>query len=342
VNSSVRNNLIKNLNRNSYNTFFKSKASRFFKWLSFYYQLLSWLHMSNLLLSSKTNQIFISNEFLKFNLSDLNLMRKDHNFSRYQVASPLATVSELPTVSTFAQSSIVDHSLTHFNWFKDYWILHQSKSNDQYSIHRDFKTLFFICTDNSGVYNIIGISKFYSRWTQGLNLVFNLSYFNANLASFTNKIFLEDSLVINWSLNQLTYKIFKFSQSVVYLKDISYGEDSKLTYKDSELSNLDAAIISDVKSHEKNIFFLRVINIYKIGLIPASYSPWVLTFPIPLLVDSLLGQFYFLNVILRMAGLAKSKKYNNLLSKWNSLKFTLNHYQSLQLNHMNRTTRQLF
>jgi hypothetical protein len=219
--------------------------------------------------------------------------------------------------------------------------LHQSKSNDQYSIHRDFKTLFFICTDNSGVYNIIGISKFYSRWTQGLNLVFNLSYFNANLASFTNKIFLEDSLVINWSLNQLTYKIFKFSQSVVYLKDISYGEDSKLTYKDSELVNLDAAIISDVKSHEKNIFFLRVINIYKIGLIPASYSPWVLTFPIPLLGDSLLGQFYFLNVILRMAGLAKSKKYNNLLSKWNSLNFTLNHYQSLQLNHMNRTTRQL-
>ena len=84
---------------------------------------------------------------------------------------------------------------------------------------------------------------------------------------------MEDSLVINWSLNQLTYKIFKFSQSVVYLKDISYGEDSKLTYKDSELVNLDAAIISDVKSHEKNIFFLRVINIYKIGLIPASYSP---------------------------------------------------------------------
>lgn len=308
--------------------------------MSFYYQLLSWLHSSSLPLVPATCSMFLGNDFLKFIPTDINLMRKDHCFSRYQVASSLSTITELPNTPSFSYSSVVDHSLTHFNWFKDYWILHQSKINDQYTIHRDFKTLFFICTDNSGVYNIIGITKFYNRWSQGLNLIFNLSYFNANLASFTNKIFLEDALVINWSLNHFTYKIFKFSQSVVYLKDVSYGEDSKLTYKDSELVKLDAAIISDVKSHEKNMFFLRVINVYKIGLIPANYSPWILTFPIPLLGDSLLGQFYFLNVVLRMTGLAKAKKYDTILANWNSLNFTLNSYNNIQLRHQSRTSHQ--
>ena len=83
-----------------------------------------------------------------------------------------------------------------------------------------------------------------------------------------------------------------------------------------EAESFDAAIIADVKFHEKNLFFLKRFNFYTIGLSPANYDPWNLCFPIPLLGDSLLGQYYFLSMVARLSGSAKVARFDILSGEW--------------------------
>jgi hypothetical protein len=91
--------------------------------------------------------------------------------------------------------------------------------------------------------------------------------------SFSNKLFIEESLTFNWHLSLMNYKLFKFSQNVICFKDSPYGEETKKMYQWSDLDQLDAALIIDVKAHERNVFFLRRIHVATFGLVPANYSP---------------------------------------------------------------------
>lgn len=180
--------------------------------------------------------------------------------------------------------------------------------------------MFFVCTDGSGIYDVVALTKFYLRWESGLNLLFNLAYFNANLLSFSHKLFIEESLMFNWNLCSSNYKLFKFAQDLIYFRETPYGEDSKDLYEDSDFHQLDAAIVTDIRTHKKNSFFLRKMNIYTFGLVPANYSPWLLSFSLPLIGDSLLGQYYFFSVVIRITNSAKALNFDILIRKWDVLK----------------------
>lgn len=214
----------------------------------------------------------------------------------------------------------IQNNSTNFKWFQEYWMLHQSKINFQFSTHRDFKTMFFTCVDRSGVYNIVGISKFYSRWKNAHTLLLNLTFFKSNLLAFTNKIFVEESMVFNWRLNYTQYKFFKYTQPLLTLSDSSYGNDTRKFFQYLSLNPIDAALITDIKSHEKNVFFLTKTNVYTVGLIPANYRPWRVSFPIPLLADSILGQYYFCHSIIRISSLGEALRFNHLKSRWFSIR----------------------
>jgi len=71
----------------------------------------------------------------------------------------------------------------------------------------------------------------------------------------------------------VNYKLFKYTQATIYFADSPYGEETKFGYERSYISKVDAALVTDVKTHQKNIFFLRTCNVYTVGLVPANYSP---------------------------------------------------------------------
>ena len=134
--------------------------------------------------------------------------------------------------------------------------------------------------------------------------------------SFSNKLFVEESLVFNWKLSLLDYRFFKYSQPLLHLKDSPYGDDTRRFFQYWNRSPLDAAIITDIKSHEKNVFFLTRCNVYTFGLIPANYRPWRISFPIPLLADSILGQYYFCRSIIRISYLGQSLRFDQIRNRW--------------------------
>jgi hypothetical protein len=110
-------------------------------------------------------------------------------------------------------------------------------------------------------------------------------------------------------LNFTEFKFFKFSQNLLYFKDNPYGHETDYLFDYFNQNNLDAALVTDLKSHEKNIFFMKRFNFYIIGLVPSNYNPELFSFPIPLLGDSLLGQHHFLESTLKILGLARRMRF---------------------------------
>jgi len=107
----------------------------------------------------------------------------------------------------------------------------------------------------------------------------------------------------------MNYKLFKYSHQLVYFQDSSYGNYTRLAYRLLGEWGADAALVTDVKAHEKNIFYLTRFSYYTIGLAPANYNPWILSFPIPLLGDSILGQYYFLVTAIKSGGIGRSARF---------------------------------
>jgi len=210
-----------------------------------------------------------------------------------------------------------------FVWFYDYWLLQQSRFNPKYTTHAHFKLMFLVCVDRKGFYNIIAISKFYQRWVTASTLIMNLSFFESSLYAFTHKAFIEESMAFNWQNNFMDYRLFKYASQLFYLKDSSYGNETRLIYLEEGGFPVDAAIVSDVKAHERNLFYLQRSNFFTIGLVPANYDPWVFSFPVPLLSESLLGQYYFLGSLVRLSNLAQSSRFEFFYKSWFNIKFSL-------------------
>ena len=312
------------------NNFFKSKkyllntsTNRALKWSVFYYQFLNTLIYSSIdwvnLLNSSSLLKLMRPQAIEFWTLENN-RKQSQTYWSHPYRRLNSKYFQEPSSTT---SQDIQLTGPEFHWFKAYWSLHQSKSNMQFSVHPDFKLLFFVCFDRKGVYGVVGISKFYSRWKLAHNLILNLAFFNAKLHSFTNKVLIEESMIFNWRHSLLNYKLFKYTQSLMYLKDNPYGNDSRRLFIYWKKDLFDAVIVSDLKSHEKNVFFMRSNNVFTVGLVPANYRPWQVSFPIPLLADSILGQYHFLKSVLRAAGLAQHTRFLNYQTAWFSLKMSI-------------------
>lgn len=232
-------------------------------------------------------------------------------------------VRHMPAVNDLSQPKPYFIKENLFSWFKEYWTLHQAKGNYIWTTHADYKLMFLVSMDRRGFYNTMAVSRFYVRWSGGVNLLSNLTFFNASVYAFTSKVFVEEALTFNWNLSYMNYKLFKYAHQLFYFSDSSYGNYTRLSYRFLEQWDVDAALVTDVKSHEKNIFYLTRFGYYTVGLAPANYNPWLLSFPIPLLGDSILGQYYFLVTTLRAGALGRRARFDQLADRWFSLKSLL-------------------
>ena len=101
----------------------------------------------------------------------------------------------------------------------------------------------------------------------------NLAFFESSIYAFTHKAFIEESMTFNWQNNFMDYRLFKYASRLFYLRDSSYGNETRLRYLEEGGLPVDAAIVSDVKAHERNLFYLQRSNFFTIGLAPANYDP---------------------------------------------------------------------
>ena len=259
-----------------------------------------------LLLKKITAQVGWSYRGSQFRTSNV----KDWNFSLHKI-----NLKRGLKPSVHGQ---LTHKNTKFllNTFITHWQLARPKSMYDYTVHRDFR-LLFLHTDSHDVHSaLISARKYFSRWVDSYNLMFNLFYAEPSVQMLSNKLFIEESLVFNWDYSLKNYKLFKYTQPWLIFKDAPHGGYIHKLVRSLKSMNTDFLLLVDIHNHNKLLSYLQRYSFYIIGLIPVSRAPWRVSYPIPTFSDSRLSQFYFLRWTLLIKNHAKLSKYQTLQNAW--------------------------
>jgi len=166
---------------------------------------------------------------------------------------------------------------------------------------------------------LINIDKLFNKWINSYHFLLNIFFNKLNIFLFSNKIFKNEIVSFNWSLNLLDYKLFKYSNPYFYLKDTKLGVSSSVIFKRFEKNGLNIAFILDLKQHEKNIIFLKKINLYTIGLVPYNMNPWLVSYSFPIHSNSTFIQYFFIKTLLFFKQKIYLQLYNELKLNWHNL-----------------------
>lgn len=208
--------------------------------------------------------------------------------------------------------------------FLQNWKIFRPKTNNLYNVNREFR-LFFL-TGSSSIYtnSLISTTRYFNRWLDAYNLLFNLFYLESFVQVFSNKIFMEESLVFNWHYGIRNYKIFKLIQPFFFLKDTPHGESIHSAIRLLLSRELDFILLIDIRNHIRFLHYLQMYSVYVVGLVPINYSPWKVSYPIPAFSDSQINQYYFIRWIFYIQTQAKIYKRDTRSTQWLLVKKLLN------------------
>ena len=71
----------------------------------------------------------------------------------------------------------------------------------------------------------------------------------------------------------LNYQLFRYSSPLFFLKDTTLGTNSTLIFKKLSQRGLNTVFLTDLKYHEKNLYYLQRFNVTTISLVPYNLNP---------------------------------------------------------------------
>lgn len=207
------------------------------------------------------------------------------------------------------KSVVHPKSTTLLGTFVSSWGLLRVKNNSVFSVHRDFQLLFFCSRPERRLNLFSDTRQMFNRWVDAHNFMFNLFYVQSIGQLLSNKFFIEESMMFNWHLSLKYYKLYKYIQPFFIFKDLPHGG-----YLHSNMvlflkQKLDYMLIVDMNNHKTLITNLKRYHFYLIGAVPINYSPWLVSYPVPLAGDSLLNQLFFLKWLFSIKLSANAAKF---------------------------------
>lgn len=200
--------------------------------------------------------------------------------------------------------------------FLQNWSTFRPKSNQIYSTNRDFRLFFLIGSPERSYTNVINTRRYFLRWVDSYNFLFNLFYVESESQLLSNKAFIEESLTFNWYLSYKNFKLFRLTQPFFVFKDAQHGEKIHNAVLTILSQKLDFTILVDIKNHEKLLQYLKRYNMYIISLVPINYSPWKVSYPIPTFSDSVISQYYFIRWLFYIKSSSDALRFSTTIKRW--------------------------
>jgi hypothetical protein len=173
------------------------------------------------------------------------------------------------------------------------WTILGVRGTSEFKTHYDFQLMFMTFAPEKDSIVLFDARRFFARWLNSYNLLFNLFYVHAAGQMISNKLFIEESLTFNWHNNLTNYKLFKYTQPTFVFKDLPYGSYLHSALLTLLKKKIDYTLVVDLNNHKKLLHTFKRYNFYMIGLVPSNYSPWLVSFPVPASSDSPLTQLFF-------------------------------------------------
>jgi len=234
-------------------------------------------------------------------------------YSRYKIElnGDSTTLSEISPKEKPAPYIKVNRQKSSQLWgmFLTSWQIFRPKSNIEYNTNRDFRLFFLTTAPTTTTLPLISIQRYFARWVDSYNFLFNLFSTQPVAQMISNKLFIEESLVFNWAYSYKNYKLFRYIQPFFVFADMRHGSHLPDTLLLFALQKLDFTITTDINNHNKLSIYLQKTNVYTVGLVPTNYSPWRVSYPIPAFSDSPLIQLYFIRWVLSLQARSLSSTY---------------------------------
>lgn len=263
--------------------------------------LSSWLHKYNTPHSITTQKI-----------NSKPLLHSSRQLNWKYSTKPVYHMTATETTKTFWKKTSQNVDL-----FLLYLQFSNASQTPNFKIHAYYRPLFLAeATKWSKWSPFLNVTKMYSKWKHSYNLLLNLFFEEAKLLVFSHKILKTETLAFNWSVHLLSFNLFKYSAPYFFLKEFDYGDAATTTFKRLARQNLQIACISDIKYHEKTLFYLKNNGVYTIGFVSYNTSPWAVEYAIPSGSSSLFTQYFFLKLLSYIRQQAKLYKFNQLKTLW--------------------------
>ena len=178
-------------------------------------------------------------------------------------------------------------------------------------INSNFKPFFLgLLSKHTSPY--LNVTKLLHMWLHTHTLLYNLFYNQTIFLTFSNKTLQKEAYAVNWYQDTKTYSLFRYSIPLFFLKNHPFGLETNLAFNRLSDLGLECAFVTDFRYHYRTVAFLKKYHIYTLGLVPYNLNPWTLHYPIPVAVNSIFTQYFFLKLLFYIQNEARLNYYNTL------------------------------
>jgi len=253
------------------------------------------------LLSSNNNKLFNEYSILK---NDNFIFSKKYGYANdsscfFVLRKNLKICKNQPFMSNFHNLNFLFNFSSFNSFFKYHHHLH----------------FFYLKSFNKDLI-ILNTISFLNRWNDGRSFLFNIYYYNFLPVVFGSFAFKNEILAMNWQYSQIDINFWKYSFPFFVFKTNRFGIKVKHFFNRILSSGVDFFLITDVSYHSKNLHYFDKGRFFTIGPVSSNYSPWVLSYSLPVFAASSLTEFFFLKLAILLEKNATFFKFNFLKLKW--------------------------
>lgn len=202
--------------------------------------------------------------------------------------------------------------LFNFLFFFNYY-----NQTNLHKLHFNYRLLFANIVNNNVTLNN---TKVVQCWTHCFFFLFNIFYYNLNPTLFSTLVFKNETLAINWLNYEHKLSLWNYSSSFFYFKTNKFNIKIEFFFKKLAFLNLNFIFISDCSYHYKNLYYLNKNNLCTLGLVDCTINPWLITYPLPCLTNSLIIQLFFIKFLLFSYKHVLQIKYEYYKNIWQIIK----------------------
>jgi uncharacterized membrane protein YciS (DUF1049 family) len=162
----------------------------------------------------------------------------------------------------------------------------------------------------------LSIHKFFTFWVKFYNLLLSLFYYKINLISFGTVFFREEILALNSRLLTKKYP-YKYRYNYTFICFIKNKIATKNLLIFKRLArNHKIALVLDTNYHKQTLNYLHMNSTYTIAPTGLTSSAYSACFTVPVALNSVLSQLFFLRIVFFLKKQSQKIKYQNSLNIW--------------------------
>lgn len=180
-------------------------------------------------------------------------------------------------------------------------------TNPSLEVHHSFITFYYFNKQsNLGVFNL---KRVLTVWTNVLNFVQNLFFFNLTYVFFSSSYFKYESLSFNWMKNNHLKSLWRYTNPFIFFLNNKTTLYNDIFFKLLSKKAINISFLVDVYYHKRTVYYLQKYKFTTIGPVPISSSFYLLNITFPTSSNSVFSNLFFIRLITRVKKMVLYNKY---------------------------------